>query len=70
MVSNSGTMKGVRVLRDVSSNKGIIQIDIEAIDPTDEMLEDFVDVILAEEARNDEMIPWEKAKAMLKIGGK
>jgi predicted site-specific integrase-resolvase len=63
-------MKGVRVLLDEATNKRIIQIDVEAVDPQDELLEDLVDIILAEEAKGDEKYEWEEVKKMLKAEGK
>ena len=63
-------MKGVRVLLDEASNKRIIQIDVEEVDPNDELLEDLVDIILAEDAKNEEKYDWEEVKKMLKAEGK
>ncbi len=63
-------MKGVRVLLDEASNKRIIQISVEEVDPNDELLEDLVDIILAEDAKEDEKIDWEEAKKLLRKEGK
>jgi hypothetical protein len=63
-------MKGVRVLVDETTRKRVIQIDVEDIDPKDELLEDLVDVILAEEAKDEEKFDWEEVKRVLKAEGK
>jgi Asp-tRNA(Asn)/Glu-tRNA(Gln) amidotransferase C subunit len=63
-------MRGVRVLLDEATNKRIIQIDVEEVDPNDEMLEDVIDIILAEDARDDEKFDWEDVKKVLKAEGK
>ncbi|MBK8497619.1 MAG: hypothetical protein IPL52_02080 [Flavobacteriales bacterium] len=63
-------MKGVRVLLDETTNKRIIQIDVENVDPQDELLEDLVDIILAEDAKDDEKFDWEEVKKVLKAEGK
>ena len=63
-------MKGVRVLLDEATNKRIIQIDVEEVDPNDELLEDVIDIILAEDAKDDEKFDWEDVKKVLKAEGK
>ncbi|MBX2972926.1 MAG: hypothetical protein KF797_07480 [Flavobacteriales bacterium] len=63
-------MKGVRVLFDEVNQKRVIQIDVEEIDPADELLEDLVDTILAEQAKDDEKYDWEDVKRLLKKEGK
>ena len=64
--NNSITMKGVRILQDETTKKRIIQIDMEVIERKREELSDMLDMIIAESRKNDEMIPWDKAKAMLR----
>ena len=63
-------MKGVRVLLDEATNKRIIQIDVEEVDPNDELLEDVIDIILAEDAKDDEKFDREDVKKVLKAEGK
>ena len=58
------------MLRDEATKRRIIQIDVEAIGPNNELLEDIVDAILADAAKDDEKIPWEQAKEMLRKEGK
>ena len=63
-------MKGVRVLFDEVNRKRLIQIDVDEIDPADELLEDLVDSILAEQAKNEEKYDWEDVKRLLKKEGR
>jgi len=63
-------MKGVRILRDEATGKRFIQIEFDTIKRHRAELEDLFDVLLAEEAMDDEKISWEMAKAMLKKAGK
>lgn len=63
-------MKGVKVLRDESSKKRFVQIDIDVLDKDREAAEDLLDVIIAENRKDDVMVPWEKAKADLRKSGK
>lgn len=63
-------MKGVRVFLDEASNKRVIQIAVDEVDPNDELLEDLVDIILAEDAKDDEKYDWEEVKKLLKAEGK
>lgn len=63
-------MKGVKVLRDESSKKRFVQIDIDVLDKDREAVEDLLDVIIAENRKDDVMVPWEKAKADLRMSGK
>lgn len=63
-------MKGVRVLYDETTHKRIIQIDVDEVDEADELLEDLVDTILAENAKDEEKYDWEDVKRMLKQEGR
>lgn len=63
-------MKGVKVLQDESSKKRFVQIDIDVLDKDREAVEDLLDVIIAENRKDDVMVPWEKAKADLRKSGK
>lgn len=69
-IQHDRAMKGVRVLFDEVNQKRVIQIDVEEIDPADELLEDLVDTILAEQAKDDEKYDWEDVKRLLKKEGK
>jgi ligand-binding sensor protein len=46
-------MKGVRILVDEQRNKRIVQIDLDLVSKDPELLEDLVDVLIAESRRND-----------------
>ena len=63
-------MKGIKVLRDESSKKRFVQIDIDVLDKDREAVEDLLDVIIAENRKDDVMVSWEKAKADLRKSGK
>ena len=63
-------MKGISVLYDETRKKRIVQIDMDVIEKHRDEVEEMLDVIVAESRKDDEMIPWEKAKAMLKKAGK
>lgn len=63
-------MKGVSVLFDESRKKRVVQIDVDVLDAQREAVEDLLDVLIAENRKNDEMVPWDKAKAILKKAGK
>jgi hypothetical protein len=63
-------MKGVSVLYDETRKKRVVQIDMDVIVKRREELEDMLDVLIAESRKDDEMVPWEKAKGMLKKAGK
>lgn len=63
-------MKGVRVLLDEATNKRIIQIEVEAVDPQDEFLEEVIDIILAEQTKHTEKLDWEDVRLQLKAEGK
>jgi hypothetical protein len=63
-------MKGVSLLYDETRKKRIVQIDLEVIERKSEELAEMLGLIVAESRKNDAMIPWAKAKAMLKKAGK
>jgi|GEM_PF-1674904 len=63
-------MKGVNILYDASGDRRFLQIDLKEVDERDEAIEDLIDIILAEAAKDDEKYDWEDVKAMLKKQGK
>ena len=63
-------MKGVRIIHDETRKKRYVQIDLDLISKDREAVDDYLDVLVAESRKNDEMIPWEKAKEMLRKAGK
>lgn len=63
-------MKGVGVLDDETRKKRIVQIDMDIIERKPDELADALSLIVAENRKHDQMIPWAKAKLMLKKAGK
>ncbi len=63
-------MKGVSIILDETRKKRYVQIDVDVLDAEREAVEDLLDVIIAENRKDDEMIPWQKAKAELRKAGK
>ncbi|HRN35541.1 MAG TPA: hypothetical protein PLV70_12570 [Flavobacteriales bacterium] len=66
----AGPMKGVSIILDETRKKRYVQIDVDVLDAEREAVEDLLDVIIAENRKDDEMIPWQKAKAELRKAGK
>lgn len=63
-------MKGVTFITDETHNKRFVQIDIDQLEKYQNKIEDLLDVIIAENRKDDEEISWEKVKAELKASGK
>jgi len=63
-------MKGVQILYDDSGHKRLLQIDLNEVDERNEAIEDLIDIILAEAAKDEEKYDWEDVKALLKKEGK
>ncbi len=59
-------MKGIAIIHDETNNKKYAQIDL---DIHGELWEDFYDGMMAELAKNDEMIPLEDVIAEFKSKG-
>jgi hypothetical protein len=60
-------MEGIRYLVDATNKKVAVQIDLEKYG---ELIEDMLDVIEAEEHKDDETITLEELKGELKKEGK
>lgn len=60
-------MEGIKYLIDEKNNKVAVQIDLEKYG---ELIEELLDVIEAEESKDDETITLEELKAELKKEGK
>ena len=58
------------IIHDETRKKRYVQIDLDLISKDREAVDDYLDVLVAESRKNDEMIPWEKAKEMLRKAGK
>jgi hypothetical protein len=62
--------KGFSLLIDKKSKKEILQIEVKELVKNPQKFEDILDVLIAEERKNEKSIPWEKAKKQLKKEGK
>lgn len=63
-------MKGVTFLKDESNNKRILQVDIREVSKNPSKFEDLIDILIAEERKEEKRISWEGAKKRLKKNGK
>lgn len=63
-------MKGVQILYNDAGHKRLLQIDLNEVDPESEAIEDLIDIILAEAAKDDEKYSLEEVKAILKKEGR
>jgi len=64
-------MEGVTILKDETSNKRYVQIDLELITNHDsEEILDLIDVIIAESRKDEETVTLEEVTADLKRLGK
>ena len=63
-------MKGISYLTDGNNNKTAVVIDLKSIEKNEEEIHEFIDVLVAESRKNDELISWEDAKKQLKKKGK
>ncbi len=59
-------MKGVSIIRDETRRKRYVQIDISLIEKDPELVEDVLDVIIAESRRNEPTITLEEFERRLK----
>lgn len=63
-------MKGISYITDGSNKKKAVVIDLKSIEQNEEEIHEFIDVLVAESRKNDELIPWEEAKQTLREKGK
>lgn len=63
-------MKGVTFLKDESNNKRILQVDIREVSKNPSQFEDLMDVLIAEERKDEKRISWADAKKRLKKNAK
>lgn len=63
-------MKGVSVVTDISRKKRFLQIEINDLVKNPHKYEDMIDIIIAEERKNEKSVPWEDVKKRLKKAGK
>jgi len=63
-------MKGISYITDDKNLKTALVIDLKTLSRNDEEIHELIDVLLAEDRKNDEAIPWEDAKKQLRQKGK
>jgi glutamate synthase domain-containing protein 3 len=59
-------MKGVSYITDEKNHKKSVIIDLKNIEKYEEEIHEFIDVLVAESRKDDELISWEDAKKQLK----
>ena len=59
-------MKGVTFLKDESNNKRILQVDIREVSKNPSKFEDLMDILIAEERKEEKRVSWTDAKKRLK----
>ena len=59
-------MKGVSFVTNSKNEKIAVQIDLKELHRHQQKIEDFLDVIIAENRQDDEDVSWEEAKRELK----
>lgn len=60
-------MQGVNFVTNNQNERVAVMIDLKVLAEQQEVLEDFLDAVLAEARRDEESIDWEEAKNLLKI---
>jgi hypothetical protein len=63
-------MKGVTILKDEKNNKRILQVDLKEVAKYPDKFEDVVDMLVAEERKDEKEISLAAAKKRLKRKGK
>ncbi len=63
-------MKGVSFVTNSQNERVAVQIDLKTLERHQEELETFLDIIIAESRKDDEIISWSNAKEELKKAGK
>lgn len=59
-------MKGVSFVTNDKNEKIAVQIDMKVLERHQEQVEDILDIIIAENRKDDEDISWEQARKELK----
>lgn len=63
-------MDGISYITDNQNRKKAVVIDLKAIEDHEDDVHDFIDALIAESRKTDELIDWEQAKNDLKSAGK
>jgi hypothetical protein len=58
-------MKGISYITDEKNRKKAVVIDLKTIEQNEEEVHEFIDVLIAESRKDDEIISWENAKKLL-----
>lgn len=59
-------MKGISYITDEKNNKKALVIDLKILEEKDEEVHEYIDVLVAESRKGDELINWDKAKEKFK----
>ena len=63
-------MKGVTILKNEKNNRKILQIDIKEVAKHPNEFEDLVDVLIADDRKDEKDVNWDDLKKQLKKKGK
>jgi hypothetical protein len=63
-------MRGISFLTDANNKKKAVVIDLKTMEDHEDEVYEFLDVLIAESRKNDELIGWNDAKKNLKKKGK
>ena len=63
-------MKGVSFVTNERNERIAVQIELKTLEKHQEALEEYLDVIIAENRKSDEGVSWEQARKELKKAGK
>ncbi len=63
-------MNGISYITDENNLKKALVIDLKTLAKKDEEIHELIDMLVAESRKNDEVVPWEKAKKQLRQKGK
>jgi hypothetical protein len=63
-------MKGVTIFKDEKNNKRVLQVDLNEVVKHPNEFEDMIDILVAEERKDETEIGWEDVKKQLRKKGK
>lgn len=63
-------MKGISYITDEKNRKKAVVIELKTIAQHEEDVHEFIDVLIAESRKDDEVISWKEAKRQLKKKGR
>ncbi len=63
-------MKGISYITDERNRKKAVVIDLKIIEQHEEEVHEFIDVLIAESRKDDDVISWEDAKKQLSKKGR